>query len=124
MILHIATQAQWEEAEAAGTYRPPSLASEGFIHCSTLQQVVGSANRYFAGCDELCLLCIDEAEVAELLRYEPPSPRPDGADHRAAERFPHLYGPLPLGAVRAVLRWPRGADGMFALPTIDVEGLG
>jgi uncharacterized protein (DUF952 family) len=34
-ILHITTAAGWDAAQAAGELRAPSLAQEGFIHCST-----------------------------------------------------------------------------------------
>lgn len=113
MILHITTRAAWDAALAAGVYAPASLATEGFIHCSTAAQVVATANAFFAGQADLVLLCIAEARVADTLRHEPPA---SAADPRAAERFPHLHGPLPVTAVTAVLPLPCGADGRFALP--------
>jgi uncharacterized protein (DUF952 family) len=33
--------------------------------------------------------------------------------------FPHLYGTLPLAAVRGVERLPLGADGRHVLPALD-----
>lgn len=38
-ILHITTPDAWAEAQQQGQYRADSLASEGFIHCSTVAQV-------------------------------------------------------------------------------------
>ena len=38
MIFHIATEFAWETARRAGVYAGDSLASEGFIHCSTAEQ--------------------------------------------------------------------------------------
>jgi uncharacterized protein (DUF952 family) len=126
-IFHIAARADWDAATAAtaaGGYRAPSLAAEGFIHCSMLGQVVGSANRFFRGRSDLVLLCIDEAKVAATLRYEAPrAPAPSGGapDPRADERFPHLYGPLALTAVVRVVAFPCRSDGCFALPP-EVSG--
>jgi uncharacterized protein (DUF952 family) len=115
-ILHITTRAEWDAARAAGSYRPTSLAREGFIHCSTPAQAVGSAARYFRGRTDLILLCIDESRVAGDLRYEPPAAVGGAPDPRAGERFPHLYGPLALDAVVRIVPFPCDRDGGFALP--------
>lgn len=116
MILHIATVADWDAARTAGSYRPASIEHEGFIHCSTAAQVIGTADRYFRGRDDLVLLYIDETRVAGELRYEPPAVISGAADQRADELFPHLYGPLALEAVVRVVRFPCRSDGSFALP--------
>jgi uncharacterized protein (DUF952 family) len=106
-ILHITPRAAWEQARAAGVYRGDTLDAEGFIHCSTVDQVVATANRYFRGRADLVLLVIDPARVGPEIRYEP---SPEG------ERFPHVYGPLDLGAVTRALPLEPGADGAFSLP--------
>ena len=116
VVWHIATRADWEAGCAAGSYRPASLDRDGFIHCSTAAQVVGSADRYFRGRSDLVLLCIDESRVAGTLRYEPPAVIGSVADQRTGERFPHLYGPLSLDAVIRVVPFPCREDGSFALP--------
>jgi uncharacterized protein (DUF952 family) len=115
-IFHIAARSDWDAAAAAGSYRPPSLATEGFIHCSTRGQVVGSANRFFRGRGDLVLLCIDEAKLGAALRYETPVASGGVPDPRAGERFPHLHGPLAPEAVVVVVAFPCGRDGSFALP--------
>jgi uncharacterized protein (DUF952 family) len=115
-ILHITTQADWGAARAAGSYRPTSLAHEGFIHCSTPAQAVGSANKYFRGRTDLILLCIDESRVAAEVRYEPPATIGGAPDPRAGELFPHVYGPLELDAVVRIVPFPCDRDGGFALP--------
>jgi uncharacterized protein (DUF952 family) len=71
IIWHITSRADWDAACATGSYRPASLEREGFIHCSTAAQVVGSADRYFRGRGDLVLLCIDESRVATRLRHLP-----------------------------------------------------
>jgi len=98
IILHITTQAEWDAARAAGSYRPASLAREGFIHASTPEQAVATANAHFRGRRDLILLCIDEDRVAAAIHYEHPAAH----DPRAHERFPHIHGPLLPDAVVAI----------------------
>ena len=117
MIYHIAEREAWIEAKARGSYHPPSLASEGFIHCSRLDQVLSVANDFYRGRANLLLLCIDESKLAAELRWEAPArpqPRSTAASSREAS-FPHLYGPLNLEAVVGVYDFVESANG-FALP--------
>lgn len=111
LILHITERAAWQRARARGEHRPPSLASEGFIHCSTVAQVVDTANRYYRGASGLVLLCIDEDRLTCEVKHEPPAGRPDDG-----ERFPHIYGPLAVTAVVGIVDFPPGPDGTFTLP--------
>lgn len=103
-IYHITSVKEWQAAKAAGVYRAPSLETEGFIHCSTREQVVDSAQNHFAGRADLLLLCIQSGMLVSALRLE-------------GERlWPHIYGPLNLEAVERVLEFPLQADGTFQLP--------
>lgn len=86
-LFHITTHKQWEQASALGTYRAPSLDTEGFIHLSTAAQWRKTAARFFEGQQHLVLLELDPTGLD--VRFEPA----DG-DH-----FPHLYGALPSSAV-------------------------
>jgi uncharacterized protein (DUF952 family) len=112
MILHILKRSEWDEAIRNGSYAPPSVASEGFIHCSTIEQVVETANLYFRGQPELVVLSIDEARLASPLKYEGPA----SAGERPDSLFPHLYGPLNLDAVNCTCDFPCDANGLFELP--------
>jgi uncharacterized protein (DUF952 family) len=112
-ILHITTRAAWESAVRGGLYEAPSLAAEGFIHCSTLHQVVGTADSFFRGAQDLVLLVIDESAATAEVKYEPAA---DGGRAAANGLFPHLYGPLNLDAVIRVVDFPPGPDGGFSLP--------
>lgn len=111
MIYHLIAREDWEQTQGHPHYRAPSLANEGFIHFSTLEQVAGSANRYYAGRHDVLLLEIDPDKLATPLVYEPPK-NPD----RAHERFPHLYAPLNLDAVIRVLPYAPDASGVFHTP--------
>ena len=113
VILHIATAEDWQQSLAAGRYVPATLATEGFIHCSTVSQTVETANRFFAGREGLLLLCIDEGRVQSEVRYELPATR---HDERYEERFPHIYGPLNLDSVFRVIDFAPRSDGWFELP--------
>jgi glutathione S-transferase len=107
-IFHIAMPDDWDAARRAGEYTMSSrgrhLDDEGFIHASTRAQTEATANRFYADVDELVLLTIDPSRTGVELRWEPPTP---GVD----ELFPHLYGPLPVAAVRAHHTWRRRPDG-------------
>ena len=113
MIVHIVKRIEWMHAVGRGTYAADSLRSEGFIHCSTLTQVIDTANRFYRGQRDLVVLCIEESRLTAELKYEAPAmPR----DEAAGELFPHLYGELNLGAVVRVVELPCEADGSFRLP--------
>ncbi len=92
-------------------YVPDSYEEVGFVHLSTPQQVHLPANRLFAGRDDLVLLRLDPARLAAPVRWEPGVP----TDPQSMT-FPHLYGPLPVAAVTAVLDYRPGPDGVFGVP--------
>ncbi len=119
IILHITRRQQWEQARSAGAYRADTLDSEGFIHCSTIDQVIEVANAYYRGQRDLVLLLIEAEKVAPEIRYEGPPGEHAGAD---APLFPHIYGPLNLEAVVGVVDFAPGEDGRFSLPD-EVAGL-
>ena len=107
VILHITKREQWNQAESAGVYHGDALGSEGFIHCSTLQQVIEVANALFCAQEGLMLLCIAPDRVEAEIRYE---------STESEERFPHIYGPLNTDAVIKVLEFEPDEDGKFELP--------
>ncbi|MEM9601452.1 MAG: DUF952 domain-containing protein [Pseudomonadota bacterium] len=105
-LLHITSVSAWRDAGAL--YRAASLDSEGFIHCSTLDQVLIPANERFLGQSGLLLLVIAREVIDATLVFE------DCYDTGLA--FPHIYGPIPRAAVLDAVAFPPGADGRFALP--------
>ena len=115
LLFHITTREAWRAAGAAGVYRPGSLEVEGFIHLSGPGQVIDVANRLYAGRGGLVLLVINPGALQARLVWEPPAgPEPEPA----GEDFPHLYGPLNVDAVEAVVDFPPGPDGSFTLPEV------
>jgi uncharacterized protein (DUF952 family) len=103
LVVHICSRLAWEQAQADGVYRPPSLEQEGFIHFSRPRQAVGVANRYFHGQPDLVVLWTDPQRLEAELRWEVVE----------QERYPHLYGSLNASAVFAAIPFEPEADGTF-----------
>ena len=109
-IYKICDSALWREAERTGVFAgAPVDHADGFIHFSTAAQVAETAARHFAGKGDLLLVAVDAAALGSALRYEP---------SRGGQLFPHLYGSLPLSAVRWVRPLPLGADGKHVFPEL------
>ena len=103
-IYKIVSQSDWRAAQAADVFAgaPVDLA-DGFIHFSTAAQAAETARRHFAGQADLVVLEVEADDLGGALKWEP---------SRAGDLFPHLYGRLPVAAVRAVTEAPLGADGV------------
>ncbi len=106
IIYHIVTNRDWPVS--AGAYRGDTLKSEGFIHCSTADQLIPVANRFFRGRRDLTVLVIDEARVRPKIIYE----NLEGG----TEPFPHIYGPLDADAVIGGFALKPEPDGTFTAP--------
>ncbi len=106
-IFHLALPDDWAAAFAIGAYtmstRGVTLEEEGFIHCSTREQMQATANRFYGDVEQLVVLTIDRRLVPSEIRWEPPAPGLDVL-------FPHIYGPLPIGAVNLASFWTRRPD--------------
>jgi uncharacterized protein (DUF952 family) len=114
VIMHIISHTDWTAARAAGECRPPSLAEQGFVHCSDPGTVHLPANNFYRGQSDLLLLVIDPTKVP--VRWEPGDPPQPGGPW-----FPHVYGPIPLDAVVATHEFPPSPDGTFRLPAALAE---
>ncbi|MCG8346574.1 MAG: DUF952 domain-containing protein [Chloroflexales bacterium] len=114
LILHITRPEAWEQVRQNGFYHGDTLATEGFIHCSTPQQVIRTANALFTGQPNLILLCIQSDLVKAAIHYE---------SVEGGEQFPHIYGPLNADAVVDVIAFPPDTDGTFSLPAALLQHL-
>jgi len=148
IVYKILALAEWEAAQAAGVYRGSAHdLRDGFIHFSTAAQLAGTARKYFSGVPDLVLLAMDvevlsqphtphavplplgEGTLAPGVVRASLLPWGEGQDEgrallrweraRDGDLFPHLYGDLPIAAVKRVTAIPLGADGVPILP-IDV----
>jgi uncharacterized protein (DUF952 family) len=109
VIFHIAEAGKWP----AKLYEPSSLESEGFVHCSTGEQLVDTANRLFHGKGDLLVLVIDSQRLRAEVKFEK---APDGSGE-----FPHVYGPIGRKAVVGVYGLPAGADGSYDIAAVDQD---
>ncbi|WP_046865584.1 DUF952 domain-containing protein [Microvirga massiliensis] len=110
LIYKICSRALWDDAEAAGVFTgAPVDHSDGFIHFSTAKQVGETARRHFAGERDLVLVAVACEDLGDALRFEP---------SRGGDLFPHLYGSLPLSAVRSVRELPLGPGGEHVFPRL------
>jgi uncharacterized protein (DUF952 family) len=109
-IYKICPASAWREAERQGVYRgSPDDTRDGFIHFSTGAQVGETARKHFFGQKALFLIEVDADALGGALRWE---------RSRNNELFPHLYGELDLGAVRAVLYTHARSDGTHDIPEL------
>jgi uncharacterized protein (DUF952 family) len=109
-IYKICDAALWREAERRGSFAgAPVDKRDGFIHFSTGGQVAETAERHFAGADGLLLIAVDAEALGASLAWEAA---------RGGALFPHLYGALPLSAVRWVRPLPLGPAGRHVFPEL------
>ncbi|MEU6929814.1 DUF952 domain-containing protein [Streptomyces sp. NPDC046385] len=102
MLLHVVPLDEWS-ADPALPYAPPSLAAEGFVHCSpdeTAALAIADAH-YRTAAGPLLVLVIDESLLSGEVRWE-------GSEDLL---FPHVYGPIERAAVTGLLEVRRDEDG-------------
>ena len=110
IIYKICDAALWRDAERAGVFGGAAVdLADGYIHFSTAGQVAETAARHFASQADLVLVAVDAAALGAALRHEP---------SRGGALFPHLYGTLPLSAVRWVKPLPLGPDRRHVFPEL------
>jgi len=118
MIFHITPRTDWEAAQAEGKYVADSLRLEGFIHCSTLAQILPVAEKYYKGQNGLLLLMIEPTLLSSTLKWEAPSGGTPPPGVPAGDQFPHIYGPINLDAVVSVFDFIRDPSGGWSMPAV------
>ena len=112
LIFKICHEAEWQQAERDGLYAGSAKDREDhFMHFSTAEQVRGTLERYYADDSDLLLVAVEAEPFGDALVFEP---------SRGGALFPHLYGRLPLAAVRRVVDLPLGGDGRHAFPPLPL----
>jgi glutathione S-transferase len=98
LIFHIATAADWQAAQASGSYttstRGVSLEQEGFVHASREDQWQEVRERFFADVGEALVLLTLDTDLLGVPVVEEQVP--------GGETFPHVYGAIRPGAVVAL----------------------
>ncbi len=92
-LYHLASVTEWVDYQERGRIDPPSLESEGFVHCSWGRQVAGTVGRHFAGVADLLALRLDPGALGDAALLEEDS-------YGSGQAFPHVYGSIPATAVR------------------------
>lgn len=119
-IYHITTRSAWQTAQTDGEYTAPSLDDEGFIHCSTREQVVMVANAFYRNVPQLILLEIEADMLTAEVKWEAPV-HPDDTESDTVpeytQLFPHVYGAINMDAVTKVYDLPTTTTGDITLPS-------
>lgn len=89
-IYHIVLPDAWEAQKGNDLYEAASLATEGFIHCSYVEQLDAVLDRYYSGVEKVLLLTIDPARLTVELVAEPST---------GGEIYPHIYGKINRDAI-------------------------
>lgn len=107
LIFHLVHKKKWKEQKLDGRYHPQSLDSEGFIHCSSGNDIESVANRLFKGKRRILLIVINTSLIEPELKYE--------KDEDTGVVYPHIYGPLNLDAVIDKIELAPDEDGSFKI---------
>lgn len=101
---HLVPAEVWEAQRTGPRYRPEAFEREGFVHCTDgLAHLLVPANAYYRDDPRPYLaLEIDLEAITAPARFDD-----------EARRYPHIYGPVDVAAVRRVLRAERTGDGTF-----------
>lgn len=91
----IFTADQWATFKRDGVFTgaPVDLA-DGYIHMSTADQLDETLAKHFAGQENLAIAEVDLTALGDSVRWE---------ISRGNQLFPHIYGVLPMDAVRGTV---------------------
>jgi uncharacterized protein (DUF952 family) len=108
IIFRIAPPEALAAASVAGAYEGEAFdKADGFIHCSTRDQVAGTLQTHYAEANRLAVAEIDATALGDTVKWEA---------SRGGELFPHVYGVIAWSAVRAVHLIGRDDEGAWRLP--------
>ena len=91
-LYHLASLDEWAAYQQSGEIVPPSLASEGFVHCSYGRQIAGTLAKHFEGVTGLLALQVDPAALGGVSLVDEDS-------YGSGQAYPHAYGAIPSSAV-------------------------
>ncbi|HEY7827277.1 MAG TPA: DUF952 domain-containing protein [Candidatus Limnocylindrales bacterium] len=101
---HLVPETAWRNRDPAAAYAAPSLASEGFIHCTDgADAMVATANRHYRDVPgSFLILTVDLDATGSPWRFDDDS-----------GIYPHIYGPIAPAAVLREQSVPRSSGGEF-----------
>jgi uncharacterized protein (DUF952 family)/uncharacterized protein YciI len=108
---HLVPAETWAARDPSSAYAAPSLAAEGFIHCTDgAAAMVDTANRHYRQDPRAFLvLTVDLDATGSPWRFDD-----------QAGLYPHVYGMIEPTAVIRAQPIPRADDGTFAAFGVDV----
>ncbi len=108
LIFKIVTRTEWEEAKTEGTFRGSEVDfADGYIHFSSRNQLQETAEKHFAGQEDLLLVAVSEDKLGDSIRWE---------ESRGGQLFPHLYSDLMVSQVDEVWNFPLDHEGQRVYP--------
>ena len=103
LLYRLCRKEDWAAATAIGVYTGAELDhADGFIHLSSREQLLGTAQTHFAEQRDLLVLCI---------RFDGSGLEPRWERSRGGQLFPHLYADLPVELVVRTVELPDEAIG-------------
>ena len=101
---HLTPREWWDASDPAAPLGAPSLADEGFVHCTDgAANMVDTANRHYRDDPRaFVVLAIELDRVTSPWRVEDPG-----------RIYPHVFGPIDCAAIDSVVPAPRDPDGTF-----------
>jgi uncharacterized protein (DUF952 family) len=104
LTYHLTPEEWWDAADPEAALPAPSLAEEGFIHCTTgANELVATANRHYRDDPRsFVVLSLDLDRLSSAWRIDDPR-----------GIYPHVFGPIDRPAILGVQPIARDADGTF-----------
>ncbi|MEP2942745.1 MAG: DUF952 domain-containing protein [Hyphomicrobiales bacterium] len=111
LIYKICPKSLWSDAKAKGVFEgAPVDIADGYIHFSSAEQLRETANKHFAGLEDLLLIAVDSSKLEPALKWEP---------SRGGALFPHLYDALDPANASWIKPLSLGSDGAHEFPPLD-----
>jgi uncharacterized protein (DUF952 family) len=108
VIYKVVDKHVWAAAKKEGLFCGAQIdIKDGYIHLSSAEQLAETVAKHFAGQDDLLLVSVSVAAVAEDLKWEL---------SRNDQRFPHLYRSLKMDDVVGEQPLVMAADGSHVMP--------
>ena len=104
-VCKIMPQEEWDNSIGAGkAYVAVSEADlrDGYLHCSSPEQVPGTLAKWYSTLDSVMVVTVDTARLRSEVKWEP---------NAVGEPFPHIYGPIVPEAVAGVVKLRRDSTG-------------
>ena len=114
VVLHLVATDVWSALGTDEAITNPSLAAEGFIHCTDSPDVLlRIANAFYrAAPGDFCVLHVDTQRLESPCVWEAPA-HLGPTEEEFVALFPHVYGAINRSAIVAVQPASRGGNGEF-----------